>query len=194
MDFFDTLDPLLRTLWYIAIPTSIIFIIQSIMTFIGGDASDSTEFHTDTEGYSPETSGGDNSHFFSLRNLINFLLGFSWAGIGFYNSIENRFLLIFIAFNVGFIFVVMFFYIIKQLLRLGEDNTFNIQNTLSKTADVYLTIPAKGNGKGKIHISVNGSFHELDAITENDRIETGSIVKIIKITADNIVVVEKLTS
>lgn len=187
MDFFDTLDPLLRTLWYIAIPTSIIFIIQSIMTFIGGDASDSSEFHT-------ETSGGDNSHFFSLRNLINFLLGFSWAGIGFYNSIENRFLLIFVALNVGFVFVVMFFYIIKQLLRLGEDNTFNIQNTLSKTADVYLTIPAKAHGKGKIHISVNGSLHELDAISESDRIETGSIVKIVKITTDNIVVVEKLTS
>jgi hypothetical protein len=187
MDFFDTLDPLLRTLWYIAIPTSIIFIIQSIMTFIGGDASDSTEFDADTEG-------GDGTHFFSLRNLINFLLGFSWAGIGFYNSIENRFLLIFIALNVGFVFVVMFFYIIKQLLKLGEDNTFNIQNTLAKTAEVYLMIPAQGTGKGKIHISVKGSLHELDAITENDQIDTGSIVKIIKITTDNIVVVEKLTS
>lgn len=186
MNFFDTLDPLLRTLWYIAIPTSVIFTIQSIMTFIGGDASDGTEFDADTEGV-------DVSHFFSLRNLINFLLGFSWAGIGFYNSIENRFLLIFIAFNVGFIFVVMFFYIIKQLLKLGEDNSFNIQNTLFKTADVYLTIPAKAQGKGKIHISVNGSLHELDAITENDKIETGSIVKIIKITTDNIIVVEKLT-
>lgn len=187
MDFFDALDPLLKTLWYIAIPTSIVFIIQSIMTLIGGDASDGTQFDGHTEG-------GDSSHFFSLRNLINFLLGFSWAGIGFYNSIENRFLLIFIAINVGFVFVVMFFYIIKQLLKLGEDNTFDIKNTLSKTADVYLTIPAKGNGKGKIHISVNGSLHELDAITENDRIPTGSIVKIVDITSDNMVVVEKLSS
>ena len=58
----------------------------------------------------------------------------------------------------------------------------------------YLTIPAKGNGKGKIHISVNGSLHELDAITENDRIPTGSIVKIVDITSDNMVVVEKLSS
>ncbi len=186
MDYLNALEPLLKTLWYIAIPTSIIFIIQSIMTFIGGDASDGTEF--DNTDLHDDQSG----HIFSLRNLINFLLGFSWAGIGFYNTIENKFLLLFIALNVGFVFVVMFFYVIKQLLRLNEDNTFNIKNILSKTADVYLTIPAKSQGKGKIHISVNGSLHELDAISASDKIETGAVVKIIDITADSLVVVEKI--
>lgn len=186
MDYLNALEPLLRTLWYIAIPTSIIFIIQSIMTFIGGDASDGTELDTN------DIDGDHSGHIFSLRNLINFLLGFSWAGIGFYNSIENKFLLLFIALNVGFVFVVMFFYVIKQLLKLNEDNTFKIHNILSKTADVYLTIPAKGNGKGKIHISVNGSLHELDAMSNGEKIETGAVVKIIDITADNLVVVEKL--
>lgn len=186
MDYLNALEPLLRTLWYIAIPTSIIFTIQSIMTFIGGDASDGTEFDAQ------DLDGDHSGHIFSLRNLINFLLGFSWAGIGFYNSIENRFLLLFIALNVGFGFVVMFFYLIKQLLKLNEDNTFNIKNVLLKTADVYLLIPAKGGGKGKIHISVNGSLHELDAISTSDKIETGAVVRIIDITSDNLVVVEKL--
>jgi hypothetical protein len=31
---------------------------------------------------------------FTLRNLINFLLGFSWTGISFYDAIENKMLLI----------------------------------------------------------------------------------------------------
>jgi hypothetical protein len=38
---------------------------------------------------------------FTLRNLINFLLGFSWTGISFYNSIENKTVLIIISVIVG---------------------------------------------------------------------------------------------
>jgi hypothetical protein len=39
---------------------------------------------------------------FTLRNLINFLLGFSWTGISFYNSIENKTVLIIISVIVGY--------------------------------------------------------------------------------------------
>lgn len=34
-------DPLLKTLWFIAVPATLIFAIQSIMTFIGEDDSPS---------------------------------------------------------------------------------------------------------------------------------------------------------
>jgi hypothetical protein len=51
--------------------------------------------------------------------------------------------------------------------KLGEDNSFKISNTLHKTAEVYLTIPENKTGKGKIMISVHGSFHELEAMTEH---------------------------
>jgi len=40
-------------------------------------------------------------------------------------------------------------------------------------------------------ISVNGAFHELEAMTENDRIPSGSAVKVIKIE-NNILIVETI--
>lgn len=185
---FENLDPLLKIFWFVAIPTSLIFIIQTIMTFIGLDSSDGID--ADFDG---DLSDGDAPfQLFSLRNLINFLLGFSWTGISFFTTIENRYILITLAVAVGAVFVYAFFLIIRQVQKLAEDNSFKIENTLNKTAEVYLAIPEKKSGKGKVMVSVNGSFHELDAMTEAKRIPTSTIVKIVKIVNNNVLIVETL--
>jgi hypothetical protein len=41
-------------------------------------------------------------------------------------------------------------------------------------------------------ISVKGSFHELEAITESDAIESGASVRVVKIENGNLLVVEKI--
>lgn len=188
MEFFENLDPLLKTLWFIAIPTSLIFAVQSVMTFLGGDVHDGLNADFDSD-----LPGGDTPfQLFTFRNMINFLLGFSWTGISFYNLIENRIILIGLALFIGAVFVLFFFMVIRQIEKLAEDNTFKITNTLNQTASVYLPIPAKKKGAGKVQISVKGSFHELDAITENEKIETSSMVRIVKIESNNLVVVERI--
>lgn len=188
MEMLDNLDTLLQTFWYVAIPTSLIFFIQTIMTFVGADASDGidADFNGDLDGTDAPFQ------LFSLRNLINFLLGFSWTGISFYNTITNKPILIILSLAVGILFLFLFFMIIKQVQKLAEDNSFKISNTLNKTAEVYLTIPENKKGKGKIMISVNGAFHELDAMTENDKIPSGTVVKVVKIENNNILIVEPI--
>jgi hypothetical protein len=188
MEILENLDILLKTFWFVAIPASLIFIIQTIMTFIGTDSSDGLQ--ADFDG---DMNGTDAPfQLFSLRNLINFLLGFSWTGISFYTTISNKPLLIVLSVVVGVLFVYLFFIIIRQVQKLAEDNSFKITNTLHKSAEVYLTIPENKKGKGKIMISVNGSFHELEAMTENDKIQSGALVKIVRIENDNILIVETI--
>jgi hypothetical protein len=188
MEMLSNLDPLLRAYWYVAIPTSLIFIIQTIMTFIGVDSSDGID--ADFDG----NLEGNEAPFqlFSLRNLINFLLGASWAGISFYNTISSPGLLITVSFVVGILFVLLFFVIIRQVVKLSEDNSFHLTETINKTADVYLSVPANKSGKGKVLISVKGSTRELDAITEWEKIESGSIVKVVRIESGGVLVVEKI--
>jgi len=181
MELLNNLDSLLRTFWFIAIPSSLIFIIQTIMTFIGGVSSDG------------DLDGGDTPfQLFSLRNLINFLIGFSWTGISFYESITNHSLLILLSLAIGIVFVLIFFVIIKQVQKLAEDNSFKYSDTLLKTAEVYLPIPRNKSGKGKVMISVKGAFHELDAITEGDRIEAGALVKVTQIESGNLLIVQTI--
>ena len=180
------LDPLLKTFWYVAIPVSVIFLIQTVMTFIGGAAeSMDIDFDGDIDGQDTPF------HLFSLRNLINFLLGFSWTGISFYTTVSSKLFLIVFSILVGFLFVYLFFLIIKQVQKLAEDNSFKIENTIGKTAEVYLPIPGNKSGKGKVMISVNGAFHELDAMTANERIPSNAIVRVLAVDS-NILIVETI--
>ncbi|MBL7899249.1 MAG: NfeD family protein [Crocinitomicaceae bacterium] len=188
MEFFESMEPLLRTFWYIALPATLIFLIQSVMTFMGMDAHDGVD-----ADFNSDLSHTDAPfQLFSLRNLINFLMGLGWGGICFYTTIENHLLLTGVALLVGIIFVALFFFVIKQIQKLAEDNSFKIEETINKTASVYLTIPAAKSGKGKIQISVRGSMHELDAMTEGEKIETGATVKVVRIEASTLVFVEKI--
>lgn len=188
MELLNDLSPLVRMFWYVAIPTSIVFLIQTIMTFMGADAHDGASADFDSNLTGTEAP----FQLFSLRNLINFLLGFSWAGIALYQSIASAPLLILVALAVGTLFVFMFFVIIRQIQKLAEDNSFKITNTLHKTAEVYLPIPEMKTGKGKILVSVNGSVHELEAMTEKGRIAAGAVVKIINIEHGNVLLVETI--
>ena len=188
MEFFSAMDPLLKTFWFLAIPVSVVFIIQTIMTFMGMDSHDGA-----TADFDSNLTGTDAPfQLFSLRNLINFLLGVGWTGVSFYSTISNPVLLILLALAVGILFVLLFFVVIKQLKRLAEDNSFQMTETLNKTAEVYTPIPAGRNGKGKILLSVRGSVHELEAMTDGDRIESGKVVKVIRIDNSDIFIVELL--
>jgi membrane protein implicated in regulation of membrane protease activity len=187
MEILEGLDSLLKTFWFVAIPSSIIFIIQTILTFTGADTADGID--ADFDGDLSQTDAP--FQLFSLRNLINFLLGFSWTGISFYTTISNKILLVVLALAVGLLFVYMFFSVIKQVQKLAENNSFSIHNTLGKSAEVYLTIPGQKQGKGKIMISVNGAFHELEAMTESDSIATGAVVRVVRIE-NNLLIVETI--
>ena len=188
MEILENLEPLLKTYWFIAIPVSLIFIFQTVMTFIGVDSSDGLD--ADFDG---DLNGAEAPfQLFSLRNLINFLLGFSWTGISFYTIISNQLFLIILSLAIGILFVYLFFIIIKQVQKLAEDNSFKISTTLNKTAEVYLTIPENKSGKGKIMISVKGAFHELEAMTEMEKIPSGTVVKVVRIENNNILIVETI--
>ena len=187
MEAFNNLDLLLRGFWLVAIPVTIIFLIQMVLTFIGSDASDGTS--ADFDG---DFDGGDAPfQLFSFRNLMNFLLGFSWTGISFYKIIPNQTVLILLAVAVGGLFVYFFFLIIRALMRLSEDNTFKLSETIGKTAEVYIPIPEYKQGRGKVTISVRGTIHELDAMTTGERLPSNTIVKIISID-DAVLFVERL--
>lgn len=186
-EFLQNLEPLQQGFWYTAIAASFIFLIQTVLTFVGGSHGDVV--HSDFSG---DTHADSPFQLFSFRNLINFLLGFGWGGVTFYGSIENRTLLIFVAALIGAGFIFLFFLLILQIMKLTEDNTFQLENLIGRAGEVYLTIPADMSGKGKITISVNGTSHELPAMTEEkEKISSGDSVRVTYIY-DKILVVSKI--
>ena len=190
MDLFNSLEPLQKFFWVIALCASLVFLIQTIMTFVGlGTDADVDAGPMDSSIDSMED--GSLSGVFSFRNLINFLLGYGWAGALLFSSIEKGWLLQVVAIAVGLVFVLAFVFMFRQVMKLSHDGSFKMSEAVGLKADVYLRIPASRSGRGKVQVSVKGSVHEVDAMTDrNDGVATGAQVKIVKVLGDDLLLVE----
>jgi len=187
MTMYGSLPLLLQIFWGCAVVASAIFVVQLVLTLIGMDSSD---VDVDFDGANTMDLGG-GLNLFTIKNFIGFLVGFGWAGVCFYDTIPNTFLLLLVAFIVGCLFVGIFVVIYKQTKKLEHNGAFKIEDVKGTIVSVYLRIPAEGAGKGKVQVSQNGSVNELDALTDGDEIPSGAKVKIVDIIDNETVKVEK---
>lgn len=190
IDLFNSLEPLQKFFWTIACAASLVFIIQTIMTFIGL-GTDADVDAGPMDGSVDSMEDGSLSGVFSFRNLVNFLLGYGWAGVLLHECIDKGWLLQLVAIVVGLAFVLAFVFMFRQVMKLSHDGSFKMQEAVGLKADVYLRIPAARSGRGKVQVSVKGSVHEVDAMTDrNEEIPTGGQVKITKVLGDDLLLVE----
>ena len=175
--WWNSLDIYLKVMWGIAIPFSIIFFIQMIMTFFG--MGDHGEISGDAD---MDSDMGMPFQFFTLRNLVNFFLGFSWAGISLYSSFQNKVWLSLLSVFFGLLLVAIVMALLYALSKTAQSGNIDIKNAVGCTATVYFTIPAAGKGAGKIQMSIQQAVREYDAISESDEpIRSGSMVSVKKI-------------
>ena len=190
MDLFNSLEPLQKFFWVIALCASLVFLIQTIMTFVGL-GTDADVDAGPMDGSIDSMEDGSLSGVFSFRNLINFLLGYGWAGALLFSSIEKKWLLQVVAIAVGLVFVLAFVFMFRQVMKLSHDGSFKLQEAVGLKADVYLRIPAARSGRGKVQVSVKGSVHEVDAVTDRDvEIATGGQVEILEVLGDDLLLVK----
>lgn len=184
--FFALMEPFEKVLWVVALVSTAIFIGQVILTFVGMDAADgvSADFDGDMSGES------EPFQLFSLRNLVNFCMGFGWAAIVFYEKIESPAILSLIAFGFGALVLAVFFFVMNRMNKLNEDHTMNLNNAIGKTGTTYLRIPENQSGRGKVQIVIQGASRELDAMTRGEAIPTGSGIKVVEVM-DNLLIVVK---
>ena len=189
LTWFQGLEPAAQVFWGCAIVSSAIFLIQAILTMIGMDHDMDFEVG-DFDGDTMDTGGAVS--LFSIRSLVNFFVGFGWAGVSFYNDISSKAVLYFIAICVGCLFSYATIFLIKKMKKLEHNGAYKIADCVGKSCDVYLRIPAAGEGKGKVQISLNGSIHEFDAVSTGEAIATGKRVKVIAVEGNVLEVDEEL--
>ena len=189
-DWFIQLDPSLRFYWGIAIFASIVVIIQMTMSFAGMGDIDSGDADVD---FSTDTDSLDNAgsmHLLSIRNIFYFLLGFGWAGVSLWSTISNAVILCIASVLIGCLFVAIFIFLFRQMMKLQSNGAFNINDAVGKVCDVYLRIPGQNEGLGKVQISFNGSVQELDARMGGEPIPSGTKVRVLRVIDKKVLEVE----
>ncbi len=204
-DWWGSLSSAEQVFWGISIVFSVLFIIQFVISLIGLDFDHDTDIdvHADVDVHGDidvhATSDTDYSldpdfTLLSVRSIIAFFTFFGWTGVMILGKGGGIWQATGFACLAGFAAMFVVGYMVYQFSKLSQSGTVNMKDAVYKNGEVYLTIPAYKNGVGKVHIKIQGSLRELDAITEGETLQTGSQVKIIKVLDDNLLLVEPVQS
>lgn len=180
--WYGQLDPHLRIYWSVALITTAVFVIQTALTFIGlGDSDADVDFSADS---TPDggLDGVDGAmQIFTMRNVVNFLLGLSWGGVCLWEVIPNRVLLALASVAIGLCFVGFFIFLYKQMMRLQSSGNIRIESAVGQVCQVYLRIPTGRSGTGKVQISFSGSVQEVAAQTDGEALASGTRVRVVSV-------------
>jgi heme/copper-type cytochrome/quinol oxidase subunit 1 len=172
--------------WIIAVPFSALFIIQIILTFIGGDM-ESGDGDVDS---SIDSDTGIDFQFLTLKNFIAFFTIYGWTGIVCFDMGLGIGISTLISLIAGLIIMVIMASLFYFMGKLTDEGNLNLNNAVGKTCSVYLAIPAKRAGFGKVQVQVQG-LQTLNAMTDNEeKIPTGGIVEVLSVINNEILLVK----
>jgi membrane protein implicated in regulation of membrane protease activity len=188
--WWDTLTTLQKIHWWIAIPSTAVFLVQMIMMLVAGADDVDADFDADGDF---DGDMGDGMNLFSIKSIIAFLMFYGWSGLAAIQyGITAWWVITLIALGIGFLMMLFTAWLLFMLTKLQESGTMQIDNAIGQQGEVYLTIPAKKEGTGKIQVVVQGSLRTLDAVTEEtEDIKTGSFVEVVDVINGILVVKRK---
>ena len=189
--WWTSLSTAMQVLWAITLSASLIFVIQTVMTFLGLGDHDA-DFDLDTSDGSFDADPSMN--LLTFRNLVNFCLGFGWTAVLMHEKIESNALLIIVSVIVGILLVTVVMWIFKWLSGMQQTGNIDVhKSAVGCEGKVYLTIPGERKGEGKVQITINNAVREYDAVTDGETIPTGKAIKVTEVINDYTLLVEELT-
>ena len=192
--WWDSLGLVSQIFAAIAIPATLILLIQTILMLIGigSDHGGDCDIHGDMCDGDHDPSGMAGLRIFTLRGIIAFFVVFGWVGVVCNGASLALPLSLTVSFLSGLLMMFIIALLMKAVMKLQSDGTSDIRNALGVAGTVYLTVPANRSGQGKVNVMLQGTYVERDAVTdENEPIPTGSEVLVIGISGQNTLIVKK---
>lgn len=172
----------------VAIPSTLIMIIQTVMLVIGMD----NEADMDIDDV-PEMMD-DGLTLFSVRGIVTMLAVTGWCAVAFVDSGMSDVLAVVISLALGFLALVGMAYLMRAVYRLQASGNIDVGNAVGKVAQVYIPIAANAEKTGKVTMTLQGKYCELDAITTvSETLKTGSYVRVVAVDGAGVLVVEPIS-
>ena len=185
----------------IAIPATLILLVQTALLLFGFDGDGDVDFDADIDGdididgdadVDVDGDAFDSLNIFTLRGIVAFFVIFGWVGALMSASGISLWITIPVALLCGALTAVGIAFLFRAVMKLKSDGTAYNKNALGSSGKVHLTIPAKRSGEGKVHIMLQGAYVERNAVTdEEEAIPTGSEVIVVGLSGGTNLVVKR---
>jgi len=215
IDWWNGMQLIQQIFAVIAIPATVILIIQTILLLFGlgqepgSDGSGSMHDMPSDPGHDlPGVHGQDVSDSYgqesqesydstaeaglrllTVRGLVAFFAVGGWAGVVMIDLGLHPALASLIALFAGFGALFLVAWIIRLMLSLQDSGNLDVRNAVGLVGEVYLRIPGNRQGSGKITVILQGRSIELDAITDDPLgLATGSQARVVAVRGDRLIV------
>jgi len=193
---FAALSTFEKFYWFLAVPATVFFLLMTIVTFAGMGGADDIDGDVDVDG--SDMDGGDvdagalaGFHFFTVRNFIVFFMMFGWSGIAMIRSGAGTILTIGVSAAIGLVMMFVVSFLFLLIARMVHSGNVSITAVVGAQGSVYLTVPEKRSGTGKVTVVAQGKKIEYKAMTDGETIKTGASVRVTGLINNETVRVER---
>ena len=208
VEWWNSLGIALQVFYCIAIPSTLVLLIQTILMFIGmdedvGDASDiggeidsgnidDGIFGEDSITEVADTWGLEGLRIFTVRGIISFFVVFGWVGVVMLSAGVPIWVTVPVAMICGFCMMLLLAVLLNLVMKLRSDGNIDNRNAIGTAGKVYLTIPPERTGEGKVYVMLQGSYVERDAVTDDkEAISTGAEIVVVGVSGQTALVVRR---
>ena len=207
--------PVLQQFFYLlAIPATVLLVIQTVLLLIGlghGDSDFDHDGETDLDhdlcaDHDADAGGAcDADHdfdhsgdgpevhdtglrLFSVRGIVAFFAICGWTGVAMLDLGLPPLIACPIALAAGICAMFLVAGVLALLSRLQQSGNLNMHNAVGLSGEVYIPIPE--GGKGKITLILQERFTEADAVCPTGALPTGQPVTVVDVAENNILIVK----
>lgn len=191
IEWYSGLTVLEQVYFWLGIVATVFLIIQIVMlcfTSYGGDVDLDGDGDIDVD-----TDSGVS--IFTVKSFTAFFAVGSWAGLltcALLADNSLQWISIIVAVVAGGAAFAVVVLLLRFMHKMQSSGNLQTEKLVGKRATVYVSIPEKRSGRGKITMNAQGKFVELDAITDGERLSVDDAVEIVA-TENECMVVARVT-
>ena len=218
IEWWNALPTIQQVFYILAIPSTIILVLQIILLLFGVGGDHDGDVSADADGDIDASADGDLSaqidadgsfvpehdapydpgpaheaglRILTVRGVVAFLAICGWVGVAALDMGAGPILSSVLAVVAGLAAMILVAVALRFSLKLQQSGNLDLKNAVGLTGEVYVPIPR--GGKGKVTLTVQDRFLELDAVCSERDLSTGEAVKVTGITSSHTLLVSPLT-
>ncbi len=195
--WWNSLSDFQQISFVVAITATIIMLVFLILMLIGVgdgefDGGVDIDGDYDVDGFNDEPlSGIGGLKVFTFRSFLVLLSIGGWVSFTFEPMVGPIWSTV-IGVALGAIAAILVALVYKSMSKLESNGNLDYRYTIGKTATVYLRVPKEKNGVGKVTMTLQNRYLEIDAVTlEKQDLIVGKFVTVVGLENETTLIVKE---
>lgn len=174
---------------YFALPAALgtsFFLFRLAFLMMGHAHGMDLHVDADIDGSHPDP--GEAFKLLSLQSVSTFSMGFGWGGLGAYRGAAWPWQTsVLVAILSGVAMVWLLALLLKAVFDLQQSGNISLDSALGGEGEVYVSIPASGEGSGQVRLVLRDRMRIVNAKSEGEAIASSRRVRVVRVHRDNTV-------